>query len=121
METGLGCTFPGITGSFMKFTEIKQPPPSGLFVLIDENEDAIWDETFGYWSPNGYYSDYWIDLPADRHSQGANLSFADGHVEHWKWKAPKIYYDNAEPAYNAGDLADLQRLQQCENPGGGSD
>jgi prepilin-type N-terminal cleavage/methylation domain-containing protein/prepilin-type processing-associated H-X9-DG protein len=119
METGLGCTYPGITNSYLKFTEIIQPPPSGIFVFIDENEEAIWDETFGYWSPDGPNSDYWLDLPADRHQQGANLSFADGHVEHWKWKAPKIFYDNAEAAYSADDLADLQRLQFCENPGGG--
>jgi prepilin-type processing-associated H-X9-DG protein len=25
--------------------------------------------------------------PAD---QGCNLSFADSHVEHWKWKVPKM-------------------------------
>ena len=120
METGLGCIFPGVTNSYMKFTTIIQPPPSGIFVMIDEQEDAIQDETFGYWSPDGPWADYWLDLPADRHSQGANLSFADGHVEHWKWQAPKIFYDNAEPAYSAGDLADLQRLQQCVNPAAGN-
>jgi prepilin-type N-terminal cleavage/methylation domain-containing protein/prepilin-type processing-associated H-X9-DG protein len=114
MEIGLACT--NTTGSYMKFTAIAQPPPAGIFVLIDEQEAAIWDATFGYWPPGSYYSDYWLDLPADRHQRGANLSFADGHVEHWKWKAPKIFYDNAEPAYSADDLADLQRLEQYENP-----
>ncbi|HUB86832.1 MAG TPA: prepilin-type N-terminal cleavage/methylation domain-containing protein [Verrucomicrobiae bacterium] len=114
MEIGLAC--PNVTGSYMKFTAITQPSPSSLFVLIDEQADAIWDATFGYWTPGGPYSDYWLDLPADRHSQGANLSFADGHVEHWRWKAPKIFYENAEYAYGPDDLADLQRLQQCENP-----
>jgi len=114
MEIGVACT--NVTGSYMKFTDIKQPPPSSLFVLIDEQEEAIWDATFGYWSPDSYWSDYWLDLPADRHQQGANLSFADGHVEHWKWKAPKILFFFAEFAYSADDLADLQHLQQCENP-----
>jgi prepilin-type N-terminal cleavage/methylation domain-containing protein/prepilin-type processing-associated H-X9-DG protein len=114
MEIGLNC--PDVSGSYTKFTEIRHPSPAVTFVLIDEHAEAIWDATFGYWPLNGYYSDYWLDLPADRHNQGANLSFADGHVEHWKWKAPKIFYDNAEPAYSPDDLADLQRLQQCENP-----
>ena len=114
MEIGLAC--PDVNGTYLKFTQISQPSPSNLFVLIDEQEDAIWDATFGYWPANSYFSDYWLDLPANRHSQGANLSFADGHVEHWKWKSPKVFYDNAEPAYDEGDLEDLERLQQCENP-----
>ncbi len=31
----------------------------------------------------------WADRPTDRHSQGCNLSFADGHVQFHRWKAPK--------------------------------
>lgn len=118
MEIGLGC--PDVASTFLKFTEITQPVPSNLFVLIDEQPDSIWDATFGYWSPTGFWADYWLDLPGDLHRQGANLSFADGHVEHWKWRAPKIFYDNAEPAYSQDDLLDLQRLQQFENPNSGS-
>jgi prepilin-type N-terminal cleavage/methylation domain-containing protein/prepilin-type processing-associated H-X9-DG protein len=113
MQIGVGC--PDVPSTYTKFTQILQPPPSNLFVLIDEQPDSIWDATFGYWSATGYYWDYWLDLPADRHSQGASLSFADGHVEHWNWKAPKIFFDNAEPAYSPNDLADLQRLEACEN------
>jgi prepilin-type processing-associated H-X9-DG protein len=30
-------------------------------------------------------------MPADRHNQGANLCFADGHAERWKWRVPKVY------------------------------
>jgi prepilin-type processing-associated H-X9-DG protein len=30
-------------------------------------------------------------MPSSRHDQGGNLSFADGHVEHWKWVVPKVY------------------------------
>jgi prepilin-type processing-associated H-X9-DG protein len=36
------------------------------------------------------YYHTWFDLPANRHAQGCNFSFADGHAEHWKWKVPKI-------------------------------
>jgi prepilin-type processing-associated H-X9-DG protein len=28
-------------------------------------------------------------MPSNRHNQGANLSFADGHVEYWRWQAPE--------------------------------
>ena len=31
----------------------------------------------------------WADTPTDRHSQGCNLSFADGHAQFHRWKAPK--------------------------------
>ncbi len=54
MEIGLACT--NVTGTYMKFTAIKQPPPSGIFVLIDEQEGAIWDATFGYWPADSGYS-----------------------------------------------------------------
>jgi prepilin-type N-terminal cleavage/methylation domain-containing protein/prepilin-type processing-associated H-X9-DG protein len=117
MDIGLGC--PYVSGTYLKNTSITQPAPSNLFVLIDEQADSIWDATFGYWSATGFWADYWLDLPADRHNQGASLSFADGHVEHWKWQAPKIWFENAESAYSAADLADLQRLEKCENPAAG--
>ena len=32
---------------------------------------------------------WWADRPTDRHSRGCNLSFADGHAEFHRWKAPK--------------------------------
>ncbi len=82
MSISVNC--PDVPNSFQKFTQISQPTPSGLFVLIDTQEDDIWDGTFGIFSSDSYWADYWLDLPADRHRQGANLSFADGHVEHWR-------------------------------------
>jgi prepilin-type N-terminal cleavage/methylation domain-containing protein/prepilin-type processing-associated H-X9-DG protein len=115
MNISVNC--PDMPNSYKKFTEIKQPPPSGLFVLIDTQEYDIWDGTFGIFSSDSYWAEYWLDLPADRHGQGANLSFADGHVEHWRWRAPKIFQGVFWPAYSDPDLADLQRLQQCVKPG----
>jgi prepilin-type processing-associated H-X9-DG protein len=52
-------------------------------------------------------------LAADRHKQGCNLSFLDGHVEHWRWKAPKVYRFSESPATPGGDLEDHRRLQEC--------
>jgi prepilin-type processing-associated H-X9-DG protein len=52
-------------------------------------------------------------MPSNRHSRGANLSFADGHVEHWAWTVPMIP-DNP-PNYiqfiNPGALPDWLRVQ----------
>ena len=52
----------------------------------------------------------WWDMPSDRHMQGANLSFADGHVEHWKWVVPKSYYYFGQPVYDS-EMPDFQRVQ----------
>jgi prepilin-type processing-associated H-X9-DG protein/prepilin-type N-terminal cleavage/methylation domain-containing protein len=115
MNISINCSDASTT--YQKFTEIKDPPPSNLFVLIDTQEQDIQDATFGIFSQQSYWSGYWLDLAADRHSQGANVSFADGHVEHWRWKAPKIFYWVWQPATSDDDLADLHRLEECVKPG----
>ena len=101
--------------SWQKLTQIRHPIPTELFVFIDENENTIFDGQFGnvgnpplpFYSPN-----QWWDMPANRHNQGANLSFADGHVEHWKWKVPMIC--NSFPQYVTPDgMPDYHRIQNA--------
>lgn len=77
--------------AWAKYTAIRHPIPSQLFVFIDENADSIMDSQFGNPPIGNYWDGTWWDMPSDRHNQGANLSFADGHVEHWRWVAPKKY------------------------------
>jgi prepilin-type N-terminal cleavage/methylation domain-containing protein/prepilin-type processing-associated H-X9-DG protein len=92
------------------------PNSSQLFVFIDEQEDSIDDAHFLVW-PNP--DDRWVNLPADRHGQSGVLSFADGHVEKWKWHWPKqfrkkeSYWKRAEDVH---DLTDLRRLQNAILP-----
>jgi prepilin-type processing-associated H-X9-DG protein/prepilin-type N-terminal cleavage/methylation domain-containing protein len=106
---GMASEFPSVA----KFSQIVKPPPSSLFVFIDVHEDGILDALFGIptegsgWALNTYW-----DLPANRHNQGCNLSFADGHVEHWRWAAPKIYPQSITPETPA-DWKDYWRLQHC--------
>jgi prepilin-type N-terminal cleavage/methylation domain-containing protein/prepilin-type processing-associated H-X9-DG protein len=115
MNISLNCD--DALGSCRKRAEITAPPPTRLFVLIDTHEQDIWDSTFGIFSADSPYATDWLDVPADRHQQGANLSFADGHTEHWRWKAPKRVMTRWEPTAGPADLADLQRLQQCAKLG----
>jgi prepilin-type processing-associated H-X9-DG protein len=96
--------------AWKRFTGIKNPPPAQAFVFIDEHADTLLDAQFG--NPVGmpFFAQIWWDKPADRHNQGANLSFADGHAERWRWKVPK------SPAYAgqgliSGELPDFQRVQ----------
>ena len=39
----------------------------------------------------------WWDIPANRHSQGANLSFADGHAEHWEMEGAEDLHSGSLP------------------------
>jgi len=104
----------GIIPAWTKFTEVRRPIPSELFVLIDENADTIEDAEFGN-PPVGspyFWPNVWWDMPSDRHNQGANLSFADGHVEHWKWKMPKIFNDWVQ-SVPPTEMPDYQRIQNA--------
>ena len=81
-----------------KMSQIVRPPPTRTFVFIDEHEDSIDD---GLWNTPPYAlaapevpvlapgeDPGWDNLPAVRHNQGANIAFADGHVERHKWLWP---------------------------------
>ncbi len=110
--------------AFAKFTAIDGPQPPALFVFIDVHEDGIWDSLFGIPPPGWNFRDTngvavaptWWDLPADRHNQGCNLSFADGHVEHWKWAAPKIFEKIGQPIANEKDMKDFLRVRAGVRP-----
>ena len=71
----------GVKGAHVKKrSDIYNPPPAYRLVFIDE----------GYMTPDAYAVYYhletWFDSPPVRHGDGTTLSFADGHVGHWKWK-----------------------------------
>ena len=106
-----------IIPGFAKESEIINPPPSSVFVLIDEHADTMADATFGLPPPGPGTPDVWLDLPADRHNQAGNLSFADGHVEHWKWAWPKRFERWVQPVANDSDRKDLHRLKGANYQG----
>jgi len=88
------------------------PSTSTHFFFMDENEDTIEDSNFGC-PPIGSSGDgFWWDMPTSRHDQAANLSFADGHVEHWKWKVPKIAATVGSPV-SAAEMPDFRRVQNA--------
>jgi prepilin-type N-terminal cleavage/methylation domain-containing protein/prepilin-type processing-associated H-X9-DG protein len=103
---------PGISNipSWAKLTQILQPLPSTAFVFIDELAETLLDSQFG--NPAGMpgYPQMWFDMPAGRHNQGGALSFADGHVERWRWQVPKVF-NNFSWSLSAGELPDFLRVQ----------
>jgi prepilin-type processing-associated H-X9-DG protein/prepilin-type N-terminal cleavage/methylation domain-containing protein len=96
--------------SFKRLTQIEAPDPTHCLVFIDEHADAMYDALFGM--PTDFYdgSQTWWDMPANRHSQGGNLSFADGHVERWKWMVPKIFHGWVQPV-PAEEMPDWLRIK----------
>jgi prepilin-type N-terminal cleavage/methylation domain-containing protein/prepilin-type processing-associated H-X9-DG protein len=58
--------------------------PDAIFAFIEEHPDSIYD---GYFL-NRAYEWTWYDLPASYHNGGANLSYADGHLEFHRWILP---------------------------------
>jgi len=83
----------------LRYSEIVSPGPSQVYAFIDEDDRTINDGTF--FSPQSWGG--WNALPAVRHALQSNLSFADGHTEHWRWRSPSKLGDPS-------DKQDLQRL-----------
>jgi len=106
----------GVPGAHIKKrSEIVNPAPPFRLVFIDE----------GYMTPDAYAVHYdqeqWWDDPPVRHGDGATLSFADGHADHWKWKGTDTikrarseenkHTSNWTPETPAG-FQDLYRMQK---------
>ena len=98
--------------AWTKYTEVRHPIPGELFVFIDESADTIQDAEFGNPPAGGIFQQEWWDMPSDRHNKGANLAFADGHVEHWKWVYPKSNR-KVGLAITPGEMPDYQRVQNA--------
>jgi prepilin-type N-terminal cleavage/methylation domain-containing protein/prepilin-type processing-associated H-X9-DG protein len=69
---------------FQKEADILYPPPARAMVFIHESSYTIDD---GYFAIEVLYR-VWQNLPTILHLNGCNLSFADGHSEHWTWYLP---------------------------------
>jgi prepilin-type N-terminal cleavage/methylation domain-containing protein/prepilin-type processing-associated H-X9-DG protein len=70
---------------FKKLSAIRSPSPSDAMVFIEESLKSIDDGLFAWTGTPATYGIFY-NAPTPRHSQGANFSFADGHVEHWHWR-----------------------------------
>jgi prepilin-type N-terminal cleavage/methylation domain-containing protein/prepilin-type processing-associated H-X9-DG protein len=97
-----------------KYSQILRPPPALTFVFIDESDlsidDGLWNQDADGPTP----ASTWLSLPTDRHGGVANLSFADGHVEHHRWLWPKRKWNEAagwQAPANAADREDLWWLE----------
>ena len=94
------------TGVIKKAGEIRNPPPSRAFVLIDESVNSVDDGCFMISAVRGTTS--LQNSPTARHSRGATLTLAGGHVERWGWRELV-----GEPVQGVTVPNDLKRLQSA--------
>ena len=98
--------------AYTTFASVVDPGQSQCQSFVEVHQDYIADSTFGL-LPLGFpgWTDTWLDIPADRHSQGGNLTFMDGHSEHLRWRASKTGLIFAAPTMPPAQLPDLRKLQ----------
>jgi len=100
-------TVEATNGAFVRMADMRVPTPTMALVFLDEAANSIDNNALGIYcgalnasgtgiDPTQGSANFW-NLPASRHGNGCNLSFADGHVEHWKWFGTAIIADNAIP------------------------
>jgi prepilin-type processing-associated H-X9-DG protein len=100
--------------------------PANVFCFLDEHEESIHAGVFFLHirgstgevveasSPGAnpaFGGAHWMQLPADRHNQGCNISYADGSVRHRKWLFPKEYNPDDPDVKTVADLQDYRWLQ----------
>ena len=102
---------------FRKQSSIQDPGPDKAFVFMDNHPGNTAGGSFSVSQPGSPDARRWTHFPGARHQSGANLSFADGHVEHWRWKEAKSLYWEKHKGWGGGEVPtgdrDLSRLQQC--------
>ena len=98
-----------------KFSELVNPAPTGVLTFIDSHSTAAGGAAdFSQFYRETGQDDAWNCLPGEHHNRGANLAFADGHVEHWRWRWGRSGYVYQLPAYplaNADDQYDFERVE----------
>ena len=104
-----------------KYSSLVDPVPSRTWVFIDEHEMSIDDGIFGIGAPGdgdpGRDPNFWGAYPGDRHNNGANLSFADGHAEYHRWRAPRkiTFYRGTKTFIRNDDTENLQDLHWLQD------
>jgi prepilin-type N-terminal cleavage/methylation domain-containing protein/prepilin-type processing-associated H-X9-DG protein len=66
-----------------KTSELIEPGPSSRMVLLDQGYGCQWPVSTD-WRSSGDQ----CGCVANHHGDGTCVSFADGHVEYWKWRDP---------------------------------
>jgi prepilin-type processing-associated H-X9-DG protein len=110
---------------YAKLSEITDPSPGMLWVLVDEHPDSINNGGMAVQCIDRGPNARIIDYPASFHNGACGFSFADGHSEIKKWidprTAPPVRYNNQlplnVPSPNNPDVAWMQERTSALMPG----
>jgi len=90
------------------------PPPTGVLTFIDSHPVTGDNASFSHMFREAAGRDAWGTLPGEQHNRGANLAFADAHVEPWRWRWSRKNAVLATPIEiaNAIDQQDFERMKR---------
>jgi prepilin-type N-terminal cleavage/methylation domain-containing protein/prepilin-type processing-associated H-X9-DG protein len=74
-----GISYDATYKRYVKESDMSNPGPSQLFVIMDDCADGI-NDSFMYWELDPTAGSY-LDVPGSRHANACCFSFGDGHVE----------------------------------------
>ena len=100
---------------FLKTSDMTAPPPSLLWVIIDENPDSVNDPAFAMTMNNRGVKAAWQDGPSTLHGGGCGFSFADGHSEIKKWKDGRTVVPPMKTTYTR-KFSNYAPVYQRDNP-----
>ncbi len=107
-----------------KTSQINNPSASQASVFLDEDEYSIDNGAMGIAGVGTGPAPalYNWNTPGKRHGRGCVISFADGHVEYWKWSGEFLFSKSADllnfttPQSTPGNVRDYTRLQGTVAP-----
>jgi prepilin-type N-terminal cleavage/methylation domain-containing protein/prepilin-type processing-associated H-X9-DG protein len=110
---------------YAKLSEITEPTPAQLWVLVDEHPDSINNGGMAVQCTGRGANARIIDYPASFHNGACGFSFADGHSEIKRWVDPRttppVRYNNQlqlnVPSPNNPDVAWMQERTSALMPG----
>jgi prepilin-type N-terminal cleavage/methylation domain-containing protein/prepilin-type processing-associated H-X9-DG protein len=119
-DDALGNSYRWWTGTppyrrYLKRTDLTDPPPSHLWVFVDEHPDSINNGDMAVKCDTVGPAAQFVDYPASYHNGACGFSFADSHAEIKKWvdartKPPAKYTGtiNGRSSPNNPDIAWMQ-------------
>ena len=99
----------------VKLAQVQIQPAAKVFVFIEEEATSPWLGSFAVMPSDQtpLASASIASVPGAWHNGGSDLSFADGHVEYWRWFAAKKVGKAGRTTIARQEVKDLRRLQEA--------